>query len=266
MLAIFITLPQIKAVKRDLLYCGQGLELVSSSHLTEALAFAFGFNTNAAMLTGFKNAKATQCMGFCAERFWCRLSELTGTSVSRMQSVLKIDLPESVSRAVAIRDLREKIALPSVFKNHLDKFFELMADHGADYFTLEGGRPSPNYFGLGGSYSRGRQAMRPCCTPAKPSLLWQWDDSGWSALLADDFLEDHTSRDCDLARWAMDAWDFLEPDLRLGKAVFSARFGLVVHHEEIQGCTASILYQRPGQLEQIRIADAQQAKLRLLSA
>jgi hypothetical protein len=148
----------------------------------------------------------------------------------------------------------------------LDRFFKKMADHGAAYFTIVGHRPPPNELGWGGSYRLGKpQAMRPIFTEAKPSLYWQWDNASWNALMADDFLEDYAGSESDLTRWAFDASSLLERDLNVGNVVFDAKIGLVVHHEEIEGCTTSILYQRAGQLEAVRAADARQEKAKLLT-
>ena len=264
MLATYITKSQVKSVKSDLLHHNKEHKLLTSSHLTEALAFAFGFNTNAAALACLASATSPQCVEFSAERFWRRLSELAGISTSNLQSALDIDLSKSVSRAIETRDLRERITLPFTFKTRLEKFFKLMADHGAAYFTMEGTRLPPNDFGFSGSYRPGRQAMRSRFSLTKPSLNWQWNNSDWNALMADDFLEDHAGSDCDLPRWAVTACGLLERDLTLGNVVFNSDIGLVVHHEEIEGCSASILYQRLGQLEDVRAADARQEKVNLL--
>ncbi len=267
MLITHITEPQIKAVKSDLRYHSQGAKTFNSSHLTEALAFAFGFNTNAALRKGFESGNSSQCVEFCEERFWRRIAELSGDLTPRLQDVCKIDLSQSVSRAIGIRDYREKATLPSAFETRLDKFFKQMAVHGAAYFTIDGMRLPPNNIGISGMYRQSnRQAMRPSITAVKPSMYWQWSYASWSALLADDFLEDHTSSDCNLSEWALNFSEYLEPYLRLGNVEFNAEVGVIVQHEEIEGCTASILYQRPGQLEEIRTADALQKKMKLQPA
>ncbi|UWQ58062.1 hypothetical protein K3722_16480 [Leisingera caerulea] len=255
MLVTFITESQIKTIKGDLLHISREAKLVSSSHLSEALAHAFGFKTHAALCAGFKSAQGTQCVEFCAERFWRRLSELACMPMSVLQGALNIDLPKSVARASATRDLRESISLPAAFEARLERFFKLMADHGADYFEIEGALHEPNFFGYSGSYRPGRQAMRPSFTSPVPRIKSDWSVSSWSALLADDFLEDHAGPDCRLSDWALEASQLLENSLRRGNVMFSAVTGLLVNHDEVEGCTASVLYQRPGQLEDIQAAD-----------
>ena len=255
MFVTFITESQIKTIKSDLLHFSRKAKLVSSSHLSEALAYAFGFKTHAALCAGFKNSKGAQCVEFCAERFWRRLSELANISISELQGALNIDLPESVARSSATRDLRESISLPAAFEARLERFFKLMADHGADYFEIEGALREPIFFGYGGSYRPGRQAMRPSFTSPVPRIKSDWSVSSWSALLADDFLEDHAGPDCRLSDWALEASQLLENSLRRGNVMFSAVTGLVVNHDEVEGCTAYVLYQRPGQLEDVQAAD-----------
>lgn len=255
MLVTFITESQIKTIKSDLLHFSREAKLVSSSHLSEALANAFGFKTHAALCAGFKSANGTQCVEFCAERFWRRLSELANISISGLQGSLNINLPKSVARASATRDLRESLSLPAAFEARLERFFKLMADHGADYFEIEGVRTAPNSFGYIGSYRPGRQAMRPSFTSPVPRIKSDWSVSSWSALLAIDFLEDHAGPDCYLSDWAVEASQLLEKNLRLGDVMFNAVAGLVVNHEEVEGCTASVLYQRPGQLKDVQTAD-----------
>ncbi|MBU2888395.1 hypothetical protein [Celeribacter halophilus] len=267
MLVTYITELQIESVKSDLLYHNKGLKPFKSSHLTEALAFAFGFKTNAAMRKDFEGASRPQCVEFCKERFWHRISELSDAHIPSLQDAAIIDLSKSVSRATGIRDFREQITLPSAFETRLENFFKQMAVHGAAYFTIDGCRLPPNDIGFSRMYRQSnRQAMRPSFTAVKPSMYWQWDYAGWSALLADDFLEDHIGSDCDLSEWALKISDHLEPNLSSGNVEFNAEIGVIVQHEEIAGCTASILYQRPGQLEEIRAADANQQQMNRIPA
>lgn len=266
MVVTYISEPQIKIIKNDLLHVRGEEKLVTSSHLSEALAFAFGFNTNAALIKEFNVVRGPQCVEFCADNFWKRLSELAKISLPSLQGALNIDLPTSVSRATERRDLRERVNLSPDFAAHLSKFFKLMADHGAAHFLVEASRISPALFGWSGSYrSKGGQ-MRACFNVGKPSVYWQWDDASWSALLAGDFLSDHASLDCDLMGWARVAHSLLEPELRLGNVVFNAELGLLVSHEIVDGCTESILYQRPGQLKEIRDADELKIKANVLPA
>lgn len=255
MLVTFITETQIKIIKSDLLHFSREAKLVSSSHLSEALAHAFGFKTHAALCAGFKSAKGAQCVEFYAERFWRRLSELANISLAELQSALNIDLPTRVARATTTRDLRASLSLPAAFEARLERFFKLMADHGADYFEIEGALHEPNFFGYVGGYRPGRQAMRPSFNSPVSRIKSGWSASSWSALLADDFLEDHAGPDCRLSSWALEASRLLENSLRRGNVMFSAVTGLVVNHDEVEGCTASVLYQRPGQLEDIKTAD-----------
>ncbi len=266
MVITYITEPQIKIIKSDLLHLCRKEKLVTSSHLTEALAFAFGFNTNAALIKEFEVFQGPLCVEFCVDNFWKRLSELAKISLPTLQGALYIDLPTSVSRAIERRDLRERVNLPPDFAAHLSKFFKLMADHGAAHFLVEATRISPAILGFSGSYrSKGGQ-MRACFNVGKPSDYWQWDDTSWSALLADDFLSDHAGLDCDLMGWARVAHSLLEPELRLGNVVFNAELGLLVSHEIVDGCTESILYQRPGQIKEIRDADELQSRTQRVSA
>lgn len=258
MLTIYLSELQIKSVKSDLLHHNRRHKLVTSAHLSEALAFAFGFKANASLIDHLNTTKSVPYVEFCAERFWRRLSELSSTSTAKLRNSLQVDLTGSVARAIGFRDLRDKISLPEELESQLTRFFKLMADHGAAAYTLEGARFAPNVVGYGGFYRPGTHAMRPAFVPVKPALYFEWSERSWSALEADAFLEDHNISGRDLLDWAGAACELMERSLHLKDVVFDAALGLVVHHKEISDCTASIVFQRKGQLGDVRVADARQ--------
>ena len=107
--------------------------------------------------------------------------------------------------------------------------------------------------------------MRQPFVPSKSKALWQWDATSLNSMLADDFLEDHAGPHVDLTHWAAQVTHLMEPDLKIGSVVFHAETGLTVHHEEIEGCNQSLVYQRSGQLDDVRAADARVSQIDLIT-
>lgn len=245
-----ISTTHIKSLKGDLLHHNRGLRLCKSAQLTEALAFGFGFKTNAALRADIKRANNSKCLALREDRFWHHLSRKSKAPETSLRKAFNIDLAACITRATGVRDMREKVEI------QLDRFFKLMADHGAAFFTIEGSRYATPVMGYSGFYRMGEQRMRPCLLDTKPKMLSKWDDASWSALMADDFLEDHVAPDVDLTRWAYKICNLLERDLNLRNIVLDAQTGITVHHDEIEGCTKSVVYQKPNQLEDVRAADA----------
>jgi len=246
----------IKSIKNDLLHYNRDRKLCTSTQLTEALAFGFGFNTHAAMLVRFKSDQPAACVTLDDARLWARLSALSELPIEALQDAIEIDLSESVSRAVGIRDMRSRLTLPAELEKKLDRFFKLMADYGAAYFTIDGLRLPSNAVIPFGGYRPGKHAMRQCFVPPQTRTHWEWDAASFNNLLADDFLVDHAGPQVDLTGWALEVIQLLERDVKMGNVVFHAETGLTVHHDEIEGCTKSVVYQRPGQLDDVRASDA----------
>lgn len=261
----FINETYVKSIKNDLLQHNRSRKLCTSTQLSEALAFGFGFNTHAALLEELKSDRPATCVSLNDDRLWSRLSKLSETPVKTLQEAIEIDLSESFSRAVGIRDMRDRVTLPGDIKNSMERFFKLMAYHGAAYYTIKGMRlPSTAIIATGG-YRRGKQAMRQPFVPSKSKALWQWDATSLNSMLADDFLEDHAGPHVDLTHWAAQVTHLMEPDLKIGSVVFHAETGLTVHHEEIEGCNQSLVYQRSGQLDDVRAADARVSQIDLIT-
>lgn len=254
----------IKSIKNDLLNHNRNLKLCTSTQLTEALAFGFGFNTHAALLARFKRDQSAACLALDEARLWARMSALTDLPVEILQEAIEINLSESFSRAIGIRDMRGRLALPGDMEKNMERFSKLMARHGAAYFTIEGMRLSSSSIIPFGGYRPGRYAMRKCFLPTRTP--WQWTEKSLSSLMAEDFLEDFVGSGEDPLDWAVTVIQLMEHDVKMGNVVFDVETGFTVHHDEIDGCTASVIYQRAGQLEEIRAADLERSGMDAVSA
>ncbi|MHA3980711.1 hypothetical protein ACW9UR_23840 [Halovulum sp. GXIMD14794] len=257
MLTIQISAFDRKAIQRELVSLRRTPKAAKSSHISEALAHGLGFKTHAAICAALAQSRGPLCVELSSGRFWSRLSDLSQRPVRELVRGLEVDLYEIACRATRIRDMRGRIEPGSSLHGTLDRFFGLMADHGADYFTVEGSR-RPAVLGLGGAYRPGTQAMRPCFirSDGPRHSLSEWDDANLSPVQADDFLDDHMGSDWGPTSLVSEVFGLMEEDLQLGDIVCRADMGLLVKHAEIEGRSTSILFQRPGQLDRIRDADA----------
>ncbi len=247
-----ISASQMKTVKSNLLHHGRELN-IKSSHLTEAFARSVGFNTQAALLDDLQQANARKVVEFDKKKFFERLSELSGLP----DATLKTSQPHwpetAFTRGVAVNDLSSSSQLSGRTKERLEGLFEMMASKGAGFYQAKGSRPAydPDGFWFG-SYSAGASAMRRAFLPPTPDM---WDTKSWTSLLAEDVLEDSRFTYRELVDIALETHGAFSKDLELNDVVFSAVEGLYVNHAESEGCTRSVLFQREGQLLDVKAAD-----------
>ncbi len=247
-----ISTSQMKTVKSNLLHFGRGLNL-KSSHLTEAFARSVGFNTQAALLDDLQKANAPKVVEFDNERFFERLSELSGLPDATLKTSQPHWPERAFTRGIAVNDLRGSSQLSDPTKERLEGLFEMMAAKGVGFYQAKGSRPAYDPDGLWfGSYSSGASGMRRVFLPPTPDM---WDTKSWTSLLAEDALEDSSFTYRELVGIAMEARDAFSKDLELHDVVFSAVEGLYVNHAEDEGCVRSVLFQRAGQLSQVEAAD-----------
>ena len=259
-LVILISNCQISTIKNGLLQSSRQIPQVKSSHLSEALAHALGFSKEASLKATFTDNAPSHFVEFREDAFWARLSELSGLPVSALQESFTIDLPRLVSRATGALDLRQKSPLSPQVSAHLDRLFEVMAEQGvARYFFKVGRMPKAiSAIGYGGFFRMEPGMMRPAFQ--QDASGWGWNKESWNAVIADDILTDHCPEAIDISSWAAQASTIVPDDVELRTIVFSAESGLIVEHGDIDGCEASILHQRKGQLAQVRDADAHKLK------
>ncbi len=258
-LVIHVTGCQIGTIKSDLLYYGKQSSKIGSSHLTEALACSLGFSKHASLKATFVDKTSAHFTEFREEAFWIRLSELLGVSVSQLRQRFAISLPQIVSQAAGVRDLRKTSPLPPRVSDQLDRLFAVMAEHGvARYFFKVGRTPmGVSTVGLGGSFRMEDGRMRPAF---QEEARRGWSKASWNAVTADDILQDHFPEAHNFNSWASEASWVIPLDVEVRTVVFSAEQGLIVEHGEIDGCEMSILHQRKGQLAHLRNADARKLK------
>lgn len=258
MLVFQISRSQRDTIQRELVNRRQSPAAAKTSHISEALARGLGFKTHAALCAALAQSRGSLCIELSSDRFWSRLSELSGRTAPELHRDLDADIVQLACRAATIRDVRGRLEPGSSLHGTLDRFFRLMADHGADHFVIEGSRLRGNWLGYGGTYKPGRQAMRACfIPPEEPGYSFsRWDEASRSTLFADAFLDDHMGSDWSPNSLVSEVCNLMEEDLQLGDIVCRADMGLVVEHEDIEGCGSSVLFQQPGQLERIRDADA----------
>lgn len=250
-----ITTSKMKSVKSSLLHHGRLLN-IKSSHLTEAFARSVGFNTQAALLDDLQKTNALKVVEFDQGQFFERLSDLSGLP----DSTLKTSQPHwpetAVTRGVGVNDLRNSSRLSGRTKKRLERLFEMMATKGVGFYRAKGSRPAydPNgpWFG---SYGPGASAMRRAFLPPTPDL---WGTRSWTSMLAEDVLDDSKFTYHELIKIALETHDAFSKDLELHDVVFSAVEGLYVHHDEIEGCARSVLFQREGQLSDVKTSDRDQ--------
>lgn len=250
-----ITTSKIKAVKSNLLHHASVLDL-GSSHLTEAFASSIGFKTHAALAAEFNNVAGPKLVKFDEDEFFNRLADLSICSVAELKSVGAHWPSRAFSRGVGLGDLRQSSHLSDQTNEGLEKLFQMMASKGVSFYQIRGSRPAYEPEALWfGSYQPGGSAMRPAFLPPTP---FTWDKKSWSSQLAEDVLEDIGLSDHQLMKWAHETHDAFSRDLGLHDVVFSVKYGLLVNHEDFEGCSRSVLFQRSRQLADIMTADMQQ--------
>ncbi|WP_339109751.1 hypothetical protein [Thioclava sp. GXIMD4216] len=250
-----ITTSKMKTVKSSLLHHGRKLNL-KSSHLTEAFARSVGFNTQGALLDDLQKTNAPNVVEFDRGQFFERLSYLSGLP----EATLKTSQPHwpetAVTRGVGVNDLRSSSQLSGRTKERLERLFEMMATKGIEFYRIKGIRPAYDPNGLWfGSYRPGASAMRRAFLPPTPDM---WETRDWTDLLAEDALKDNTFSYHELMEIARETHDAFSKDLKLNDVVFSAVEGLYVNHDAIEGCARSVLFQREGQLSDVKASDRDQ--------
>jgi len=250
-----ISTSQMKPVKSNLLHHGRELN-IKSSHLTEAFARSVGFNSQAALLDDLQKANAPKLVEFDKENFFERLSELSGFPDASLKTS-QPHWPESAfTRGVAVNDLRSASQLSGPTKERLEGLFEMMATKGVGFYQAKGSRPAYDPDGIWfGSYISGASEMRRVFLPPTPDM---WSTKSWTSMLAEDVLEDSKFTYRELVSIATEARDAFSKDLELHDVVFSAVEGLYVNHADDEGCVRSVLFQREGQLSDVKAADRNQ--------
>lgn len=253
-----ISTSQIIAVKSNLLHHGRGLNL-RSSHLTEAFARSVGFNTHAALQDCLEQADSPKLSEFDEDRFFDRLSELSGHSEAELKSSQSHWPGAAFTRGVAVNDLRHSSQLSDRTNKRLHDLFEMMAVEGVSFYQIKGSRPAynPDAFWFG-SYKPGPSAMRRAFLPSTPDM---WSTKSWTSLLAEDVLDDSKFTFHELLEIARETQDAFSRDLDLQDVIFSVEEGLYVNHDTFEGFARSVLFQRDGQLSDVMAADkARRAK------
>jgi hypothetical protein len=249
-----ISTSQMNTVKSNLLHHGRGLKL-KSSHLTEAFARSVDFNTQAALRDCLEQADAPKMSEFDEDKFFERLSELSGHSEAELKSSQSHWPRTAFTRGVAVNDLRHSSQLSDRTNELLEDLFEMMAAEGVSYYQIKGSRHAYDPDGLGfgfGSYSSGLSAMRRAFLPPTPDM---WDTKSWSGLLAEDVLGDSKFSYHELLEIAVETHSAFSRDLYLQDVIFSAEEGLYVNHDTFEGFARSVLFQRDGQLSNVEAAD-----------
>lgn len=188
------------------------------------------------------------------------IPEAKDFDLSRHDAIYQRERCQIVSRTTGALDLRQKSSLSPQVSAHLDRLFEIMAEQGvARYFFKVGRMPKAiSAIGYGGFFRMEPGMMRAAFQ--QDASGWGWNKESWNAVIADDILTDHCPEAIDISSWAAQASTIVPNDVELRTIVFSAESGLIVEHGEIDGCEASILHQRKGQLAQVRDADAHKLK------
>lgn len=247
-----ISTSKMKDVKSSLLHHGRKLN-IKSSHLTEAFARSVGVNTQAALLDDLQKTNAPKVVEFDQGKFFERLSELSRVPEATLKTS-QLHWPETAfTRGVGVNDLRSSSQLSGRTKERLEGLFEMMATKGVGFYRAKGSRPAYDPDGLWfGSYSSGASAMRRAFLPPIPDM---WDTKSWTSLLAEDALDDSKFTYHELIKIALETHNAFSKDLNLHDVVFSAVEGLYVNHDEIDGCARSVLFQREGQLSDVKASD-----------
>jgi hypothetical protein len=250
-----ISTSKMKDVKSSLRHHGRKLN-IKSSHLTEAFARSVGFNTQAALLDDLQKTNAPKVVEFDQGKFFERLSELSGVPDATLKTS-QLHWPETAfTRGVGVNDLRSSSQLSGRTKERLEGLFEMMATKGVGFYRAKGSRPAYDPDGLWfGSYSSGASAMRRAFLPPIPDM---WDTKSWTSLLAEDALDDSKFTYHELIKIALETHNAFSKYLKLHDVVFSAVEGLYVNHDEIDGCARSVLFQREGQLSDVKASDRDQ--------
>ena len=261
MFVTHVTQSQTKDLKSKFLYQCRVEKKVKSTHLDEAIANAFGEKTNASLRARFDVSGAKLCVEVRAERFWNRLAELAEISLDQLKERVDLDFDQALSSATGIRSLMQDVDIPAGLQGKLESFFLQMAENGPAYLTVSGFE-KPGMFGMRGLENEGH-AMRPVFNNAQ-AVPFHVPDSDIIQGLREDlrsqeiagaFLESDRVLRRALLQWSFQAERLLPRELSKGNVVFHSELGLVVQHNEIDGCKASVLYQRPGQLADVKRFD-----------
>jgi hypothetical protein len=136
-----ISTSQMKTVKSNLLHHGRGFNL-KSSHLTEAFARSVGFNTQAALLDELEQANAPKVVEFERDKFFERLSELSGLPDAELKTSQPHWPEYAFTRGVAMNDLRNLSQLSGRTKERLEELFKMMSVNGISFYQVKGSRPA----------------------------------------------------------------------------------------------------------------------------